>query len=201
MKAGDWVRDDTGTDSYYGVVASVLSDTQVMVTWERPRLVNGRPLLITQAQVSDLEFLPNGRPKTFLEEDRLVEAAVDSLSRGLNTLASVEALVQVEGGDPSALCPTRETVAMFSLALISEVNEVANELTWKRWKKGAVPKPQLAMEETADILAFLGLFLNWLQYHGISMEQLAAEFMNKSRVNINRLSGKVEGYAAPASSQ
>lgn len=197
MKIGDWVRDDTGTASYYGVVVSVLSDTQVMVAWELPRVVNDRPLLITLTDVDSLEVLPNGRPKTFLEEDLLAEAAIDSIGRGLNTLASVEAMVQIQGGDLSALCPTRETVAMFALAFISEVNEVATEFSWKRWKKGAVPKPQLAMEEMVDVLAILGLFLNWLQYYGISMEQLAAEFIRKSRINIDRLSGKVEEYAAP----
>lgn len=124
----------------------------------------------------------------------MVDLRVAALAEGLEVLRRMERDVHVAVGGQDALLPDRDTVAQFSLALIAEVIEVADELQWKRWKQNTAPNPAAATAELPDMLAFLGLFLNWMDYHGISMATLAQSFADKCQVNITRLRGEVPGY-------
>lgn len=124
----------------------------------------------------------------------MIDLRIAALAEGLEALRLMEREVQLATPGSACLVPTRETVAQFSLALIAEVVEVADELQWKRWKQNTAPNPAAATAELPDMLAFLGLFLNWMDYHGISMATLAQSFADKCRVNIARLRGEVPGY-------
>ena len=117
-----------------------------------------------------------------------------TLAEGLEVLRCMERDVQLATGGEDALLPDRDTVAQFSMALIAEVVEVADELQWKRWKRNTPPDPHSAGVEMSDMLAFLGLFLNWLDHYGISMATLAQSFADKCQVNTARLRGEVPGY-------
>lgn len=202
IAVGDRVRETTDEEVHFGeVISSPDWQGMVQVKWDRSRIspsgvmsyflkVPTKHLEVQQPAVKSLD-------KTIscvLTNDFLSDIAVDTLSRGLEVLASLEAEVQYLGGDPDALVPTQANVTMFLFALNHEVGEVADELTWKRWKRGAVPNPEAAMQETADVLAFFGLLLNWLKHHGVPMRDLASEFVRKSRVNVERLSGRVADY-------
>lgn len=116
------------------------------------------------------------------------------LAEGLEVLRRMERDVQLSTGGQDALLPDRDTVAQYSLALIAEVVELANELQWKRWKRNTPPNAPAALAEMPDVLAFLGLLLNWLDYYGISMTSLAQSFADKCQVNVARLRGEVSGY-------
>lgn len=117
-----------------------------------------------------------------------------TLAEGLEVLRCMEHDVQLATGGQDALLPDRDTVAQFSMALIAEVVEVADELQWKRWKRNTPPNAPAALAEMPDVLAFLGLLLNWLDYYGISMTSLAQSFADKCQVNVARLRGEVPGY-------
>lgn len=119
---------------------------------------------------------------------------MSALAEGLEALRRMERDVQLATGGQDALLPDRDTVAQFSMALIAEVVEVADELQWKRWKRNTPSNAQAALAEMSDVLAFLGLLLNWLDYYGISMTTLAQSFADKCQVNVARLRGEVPGY-------
>lgn len=88
--------------------------------------------------------------------------------------------------------PTPENVRTFCFALIKEVTEFADELGWKSWKR-TPPNRARALEESADILAFTGLFLCWLRNLGYTPEDIVTAYADKCAENIRRLTGSVGG--------
>ncbi len=121
-------------------------------------------------------------------------AAINKIAEGLEAIRAEEARVQRAAGVEHTLVPTRANVSTFSLALVAEVVELANELQWKPWRLPTEPDAGRALEEIPDVLAFLGIVLNWLSHYGISMGDVAEGFAGKCELNVRRMNGKVEGY-------
>lgn len=128
----------------------------------------------------------------------LDEFAVFQLSQGLQTLLHTQKLVSgmvndaLPHGDQK---PTRDQVRTYFLATIVEMVELMNELNWKPWKRSEKEvNVEKVADEFADILAFMGVILNYLKAEGIDVYTLAAQYGRKSKVNIDRFNGRVEGY-------
>lgn len=98
--------------------------------------------------------------------------------------------------------PTPDQIRTYFLALIVETVELMNELPgWKPWKKPKLMNPEYVMDEFADILAFLGVILNYLRELGIDPADLADAYARKTNINIARFNGEVEGYGVKDGSQ
>lgn len=128
--------------------------------------------------------------------------AADNIECGLMSIMITEANVQNASNCSEFLQLTPENVRTFGLALIQEINEFINELPrWKPWKREKEVDRERIADEFADILAFLGMFISWADQLGISTQDLAEAFIKKSRVNVQRLTGNVEGYGLDHSVQ
>lgn len=135
--------------------------------------------------------------RVIIDEGAVMNTALEAgglgnLALALRTLADTQYLVS--GQLPGALEPTRENFAVYALSLHDEVGEFVRELGWKPWKKAVPVDRERAADEFADILAFLGLFIHYLDKLGIDPWDLATQYQKKSRVNIERMHGRVEGY-------
>lgn len=123
-----------------------------------------------------------------------------NLVAGLRHLVEVQR--QVSGMVPGTITEevTNEQVTTSAFALNGEVFELAQKLGWKPWKANkasfAHEEAYDIAEEYADILAFLGLFTNYvLQRTGLTIEELAEAYQQKTEKNIRRFEGKEgEGY-------
>lgn len=89
--------------------------------------------------------------------------------------------------------PTKADLVEVGYALTEEIHETLNELKWKPWKNGE-PDMHAAIGEFADIMAFLGLLLHYMQVMGASPEELAEATIQKARTNIQRANGEVDNY-------
>lgn len=119
------------------------------------------------------------------------------LRRGLTALQRAQELVS--SLDSGSTLATQDNIRMTMLALIDETMEYGRVMGWKPWKKrGKVDKKE-AGRETADQLAFLGLQLTHMNRVGITMDQVAGAYVQKSLENIRRLSGLDPNYT-PAKS-
>ena len=125
-------------------------------------------------------------------ESVLDDAPVE-LILGLRYLRSKQ-LPLLEKLDHHNLDP--DTLARYGNALSIEVAEFLNETPWKVWKKKEPDLDRVA-DEFADILAFLGTWLNLLELMGISVGRLAAAYDEKTAVNHRRLNGQVAHYGTP----
>ena len=74
-----------------------------------------------------------------------------------------------------------ETLSRYGLALIIEVAEFLNETPWKMWKKGGgkAYDTDRMKEEFADLLSYLGSWINFLVMLGISIEDMAEAYQHK----------------------
>lgn len=94
-----------------------------------------------------------------------------------------------------------EFVRTTFLALIKEVAELMDWFDWKPWKVGPVGYTEggklEAAEEFADVLAFLGYIVLFLDKRGIQPSALAAAYVRKTAVNHRRLGGLIPGFASP----
>jgi NTP pyrophosphatase (non-canonical NTP hydrolase) len=132
-----------------------------------------------------------------LEETRNVDEGVNT---GLNTLFTTQMAVSslVEGCIPDEIDhPTPDQIRTYFLALNVELMELLQELSWKPWKNYKEPNQKKVAEEFADILAFLGVIIIYLDRMGVPTEVLASAYARKSMVNIERMLGEVEGYDKP----
>lgn len=127
--------------------------------------------------------------------------AVDVLAEALEILEGTERLLVVNNPDGGPANKTdrefRDSVRQYAFALCGEVHELADELGWKDWKVPKVPDVPRVLDEHADVLAFLGVMVQLVRERaaGVSHLDLAAQFREKSQVNIDRINlGKVEGY-------
>ena len=119
---------------------------------------------------------------------------VTLLAEGLAVLAATQRKVGsvIPGwveGDPNYIRTT-------FLALIVELSELLQELNWKPWKEPREIDLDKIVEEFADVLAFLGYIILWIEDMGKLPGHLAVAYQDKTEVNIKRLAGEVEGYGA-----
>lgn len=89
--------------------------------------------------------------------------------------------------------PTKDQIRTVYTALSVELAELIQELDWKPWKN-KVPNTVNIANEFADILAFLGLLIFYLNSMGVSPYTLVKAYVEKTETNINRFQHKVEGY-------
>lgn len=99
---------------------------------------------------------------------------------------------------PEGEYPTMENIRSYTLALFVELGEFLQEFSWKPWKRGgsSVRDRTRLLSEFADILAFVGLLIVYLNRLGFSTEDIVEAYAMKSSVNAERLDGKAEGYEA-----
>lgn len=91
--------------------------------------------------------------------------------------------------------PEPEQVAVYTLALQREAQELAEELGWKPWKKLPEINRERVLDEFADVLAFLGLIATYVaSVTDATPEEIALAYMRKSEVNVARLTGEMPGY-------
>lgn len=116
---------------------------------------------------------------------------------GLRALAGVQSVVSAQvkdalpvGGD---VPPTN--ILTYGYAFIKEVTELMDELGWKPWKPRKPIDVERVADEFADVLAFLGLLVLYvLRLTGLTTADLAAAYMRKSDVNMDRFNGLVPEY-------
>ena len=95
---------------------------------------------------------------------------------------------------------TPEFVRTTFLALHAEVDELMAHFDWKQWKEPHVWNAGELVEaayEFADILAFLGYIVLFLEQQGVHPSDLARAYERKTELNHLRLQGKVPGYGSP----
>lgn len=121
------------------------------------------------------------------------QGSEQSLFTGLEFLRSVQmrtsALVPGCIPDGNDL-PTQTQLQTYSLAMMVELAEFVQELPWKPWKKNPKPlDPERVADEFADILAFMGILIEYLDRMGITPEDLARAYNKKTEVNVQRFLG------------
>lgn len=117
------------------------------------------------------------------------------LAQGLVVLAATQR--GVGSAVPGWVEGEPEFVRTTFLALIVECTELLQLFNWKQWKfPDDYDSGRLGMmaEEFADILAFLGYLVIWLNDLGITPDILAKRYRDKTDLNIKRLGGGVDGY-------
>jgi len=123
-----------------------------------------------------------------------------SLSESLALLALNQ--TTISQGDlgcipPEGQAPSKDAVRSYALALMIEVAEFTQELDWKPWKTKQLVDQERVADEFADILAFLGIILIYLDRMGISPSVLARAYNHKSKINIDRFISR-HSATAPA---
>jgi dimeric dUTPase (all-alpha-NTP-PPase superfamily) len=117
--------------------------------------------------------------------------APHSLTMGLEYLARVQRVVSapvegcvVENGQ----IPTKDQLRTYTLAMMVELTEWLQTLDWKPWKEKAIDGERV-LDEFADILAFQGILIHYLNCLGFSAAQIAEAYNRKSIVNMGRFMG------------
>lgn len=124
--------------------------------------------------------------------------SVDDLAEGLWQLLDTQQ--QVSSRVPDCIPelgdrPTKQMVANYGHALIHEVGELMDELSWSPWKDQKPVNRERTLDEFADVLAFLGVLTVYVQRAtGATVQEMAEAYLKKTRVNVDRLAGKVDGY-------
>ena len=85
--------------------------------------------------------------------------------------------------------PTKDNLTRYALALLIETAEFSNELPWKTWKPGMEFDSNLLADEFADIMAFVGTWIHYLNELGIDPDQLSEAYMRKRKKNVARFEG------------
>ena len=120
--------------------------------------------------------------------------AADDLGIGLGFLRMVQKRVSspVPGCiPPGNELPTKDTVRAYCLAFMIETAEFIQTLDWKPWKNKAKPcDTERALDEFADIMAFLGIIVEHLYRMGITPGDLAEAYRKKSIINVDRFLGE-----------
>lgn len=136
------------------------------------------------------------------EEDHVERTEVDAneiaaLATALTVLMNIQH--DVSSAIPGCITPgegpTSNQVRTYFLAFIVEAVELMNEFpAWKPWKEEKPYEPTRVIDEFADILAFMGIILNFMHELGINMFDVANGYAKKTNVNIARFNGEVDGY-------
>ncbi len=129
------------------------------------------------------------------------------LVEGLSNALALMALNQktISAGDPECIpaeghLPSKDAVRSYTLALMVETAEFIQELDWKPWKDKAKVDTGRVADEFADILAFMGILILYLDRMGIPPGMLARQYRDKSKVNIDRFISR-HSAAAPVSDE
>lgn len=117
------------------------------------------------------------------------------LANGLDALATVQKLVSapVPGAIPvGTQHPSKDAVRTYTLALMVEVAEWVQTLDYKPWKNSDLQSDlreskERVADEFADILAFLGILVVYMEQFGINTEDIAAAYAAKSAENVRRI--------------
>ena len=93
--------------------------------------------------------------------------------------------------------PMEKWLQMQTLAMVSELSELIDEVNFKWWKN---PKPvdeNSVKEELVDILHF---FVSMCLSAGMSAEELYSRYIEKNQENFDRQNGlsQKKGYESPA---
>ncbi|MBN2880286.1 MAG: dUTPase [Clostridia bacterium] len=88
-----------------------------------------------------------------------------------------------------------EWIQKQTLAMISELSELLDEVNFKWWKNKKEVDEQLVKEELVDILHF---FVSMCLVYDMSADELYSMYMDKNKENFNRQNGTSikEGYDA-----
>ncbi len=91
--------------------------------------------------------------------------------------------------------PKEEWIQKQTLAMISELSELLDEVNFKWWKNKKDVDQQLVKEELVDILHF---FVSMCLVYDMSAEELFDMYMDKNKENFDRQKGlsSKEGYDA-----
>lgn len=122
-------------------------------------------------------------------DGQLGQELVDGLSNALALIALNQKTIST--GDSECIpadghLPSKGAVRSYALALMVETAEFIQELDWKPWKNGKKVDRNRVADEFADILAFLGILILYLDRMGIPPGMLANQYREKSKVNIDR---------------
>lgn len=119
------------------------------------------------------------------------------LEGGLDMLRCVQENVSglVPGAVPDGP-PSKDALRTYALALVVEAAEFLQTLDWKPWKnpgkaEASAPDRERTADEFADILAFLGVLIVYLERMGLTPKDLAQAYMRKSVVNVDRFLGAI----------
>ena len=87
-----------------------------------------------------------------------------------------------------------EWMQKYTLAMLSEMAELLDEVNFKWWKNKKPANPDALKEELVDILHF---FLSMCLMAGMDAEEMYSIYLRKNQENIDRQEGKSEkpGYA------
>jgi dimeric dUTPase (all-alpha-NTP-PPase superfamily) len=96
--------------------------------------------------------------------------------------------------------PTDKWIQMQTLAMLSELAELIDEVNFKWWKN---PKPvdgDRVKEELVDILHF---FVSMCLTSGMSAQELFDRYIEKNQENFDRQNGRSQktGYESPAAEE
>lgn len=142
--------------------------------------------------MSDEEFTKIGESE-FIIGDTIIN--FDDIALGLRALMQVQRFISSGVDGCIVENPGTDQVLTYGHALIHEVGEWMDEMEWKPWKVSKFGgSPFRIADEWADILAFAGVLIYYMNQRGISPEHLAEAYLTKTRTNYRRISGEVEGY-------
>ena len=120
---------------------------------------------------------------------------VQPLADALQKLAAIQHDVSM----PVAGCipedgemPTKDGIRTYVLAMTVELMEFVQTLDWKPWKNKTNVDRDRVIDEFADILAFQGIIIHYLELMGINPVDLAEGYRKKSIVNIERFLGRYD---------
>lgn len=110
---------------------------------------------------------------------------------GIAGLAEIHAatvkLVDHEGGSLEDNLESADVLRTYVLALIVEAGEFIQTLDWKPWRKNPrVTDMDKTLDEFADILAFIGMIISILDALGVNPDEIAAAYLQKEHINIDR---------------
>jgi hypothetical protein len=109
----------------------------------------------------------------------------DQLAIGLRTLFAIHSVISAPALNKHTPI---EDLRTYTLALFVEIGEFLQEFDWKPWRTKEA-RPHKAVEEFADILAFIGVLMNImiLLIPGLSIDKLVVAYMNKVSTIVERM--------------
>jgi dimeric dUTPase (all-alpha-NTP-PPase superfamily) len=115
------------------------------------------------------------------------------LALGLSFLANVQAVVSksVQDAIPEINeLPSKDSIRTYVLAMIVELAEFVQTLDWKPWKNKRDIDYARVLDEFADVLAFQGILILYMNRMGLASMDIAEAYNRKSIVNMQRFLGE-----------
>lgn len=111
---------------------------------------------------------------------------------GLDTLGRLQTPILEQLGYDNV---ETETLSRYGLGLAIEVGEFLNETPWKAWKtrSGAPMNRDRVLEEFADMMLFVGAWINFLVLLGIPVAELSGAIGDMFDGNYIRFGLEKEG--------